>query len=215
MYKNQTKNVTSLIFLGLLAVILIITSVKVVSAQNTRPIPKSPPPGSTMEQRLNQRKAEQNVVLAPAEDKRLIGVCANVQTKLRDVQQKATAANDKRVKVNQQVDGKIWVAIGKLKIAQKDTFDLEQQRNGLATKISTTQRLATEYSQSLDDAMAINCKADVVGFKAMIETSRAYREQLRLGLTDMRNYINNDVKNSLDRYASDLQTKTTTSGEED
>lgn len=211
MHTKQLKNV---FYITLpLVVLAVIMSVNVVQAQNARPVPKSPPPSSTIEQRIAQRKAEQNVVLAPAEEKRLVNICANAQSKLRPVQQTSTAAADKRIKVNQQIDGKIWTAIGKLKLAQKDTFELEQKRSGLAAKILNTQKLTAEYGQALDDAMAINCKADLVGFKALIETARSYREQLRLGLTDMRNYINNDIKNSLDAYATDLQTKTSTDGE--
>lgn len=172
--------------------------------------PAAPAPASTLDQRIAQRKAERNVVIAQKDQQRLVGVCVSAQTKIRVLQQKTTPAVADQVKTNQQIDAKLWVMIGKLKIAEKDTFQLEKQRAALADKFNAFQVTGQNYSQVLDDIVAVNCRADLVGFKALLDTARIYRTQLRDQSTDIRNYVNNEIKPALGNFATELQVKPST-----
>lgn len=172
--------------------------------------PAVAPPSSSLETRVAQRKAERNLVIAPKDQQRLLAVCVSAQTKVRVLQQKTTLAVAKQAKANQQIDAKLWVMIGKLKIAEKDTFKLEKQRAELADKASALQLTSQSYTQSLDDLVAVNCRADPAGFKSLLETARIFRTQLRAQSTDVSSYINNDIKPSLSTFAAELQPKPST-----
>ena len=108
------------------------------------------------------------------------------------------------------MDAKLWVMIGKLKIAQKDTFNLEKQRLTLAEKSARFQSTSQLYQQTLDDLVVVNCQADSAGFKALLDTARIYRGQLRDQSTEIRNYVINDIKPALTAFAADLNVKPAT-----
>ncbi len=95
--------------------------------------------------------------------------------------------------------------IGKLKIAQKDTFEFENQRVALAEKIGTFKISGDNYKQVLDDIVVINCKADPIGFKALLETARAYNADLLAQSADIKAYIVDTIKPALSGYANALQ----------
>lgn len=195
--------------------VLLLSAVAVIGLAIAAPVkaqvpPAATPAGSTIDQRLAQRKAERNVVLAEKDSVRLQTTCVSAQTKIRALQQKNDAATANRLKIYQQIDAKLWIMIGKLKVAEKDTFGLEKQRATLAEKTSVFQQTSAAYKQALDDAAVVNCKADPAGFKALVDTSRIYRTQVRDQTKGIFNYITNDVKQSLSTYANDLQTKPST-----
>lgn len=210
MYATQIKNNPTLIFALVLTIVALFMAIPQ-RAQAQVP-PASPAAGSTLEQRVAQRKAERKVVIVEADQRRQATTCTTAQSKIRALQQKTTPAIANRAKVNQQVDAKLWIMIGKLKIADKDTFSLEKQRATLADKAGAAQQTAANYSQALDDIATINCKADFEGFKALLDTARIYRTQLRDQLADQRNYVNNDVKATLSEFAKELQAKASTGG---
>jgi len=203
------------IFFMLLPVVALVIGVCVFASHAQAAVPPAPTaPTSTFEQRLAQRKTEQAISLETKDQNRLISTCTGIQGKLRALQQKNTTAFTKRTQVRQQIDGKLWVTIGKLKLAQKDTFNLEKQRSVLAEKTAVFQSTAQLYQQSLDDAVVVNCKSDPAGFKALLETSKAYLIQLRTQSTDSRNYVVNEIKPTLTGFAADLQAKAATDTDE-
>jgi hypothetical protein len=172
--------------------------------------PASTPPASSFDQRLAQRKAERNPALDEKTQKRLVTVCTNAQGKIRALQQKTTPALDNRAKSYQQMDAKLWIIIGKLKLAERDTFNLEKQRTALAQKSKDFQATSELYQQVLDDLLVVNCKADPAGFKALVDTARLYRTQLRTQTKDIHGYVVNEIKTMLSGFAADLQTKSST-----
>lgn len=208
----RTKSLYSLTKIAAAACALVLLAVVAAAparlAAQAAPAPSTP--GSTFDQRLAQRKAERNVVLDEKVQKRIISQCVRSQGKVRVLQQKTTPVLTKRAKVNQQMDAKLWVMIGKLKIAQKDTFNLEKQRVILAEKAAAFQAVSLLYQQSLDDLVVVNCQADAVGFKALLDTARVYRGQLRDQSTEIRNYVVNDIKPALSAFAAELQVKPAT-----
>lgn len=204
------NKLTKIIPTAIIALLALVIYVAVQGRVQAQVPPAAAAPGSTLEQRVAQRKAERNVALAEKDQTRLVSVCVNAQGKLRTMQQKTTPAINERAKLDQQIDAKLWIMIGKLKLSGKDTFAFEKQRATLAQKTAASQLTAKEYSQVLDDVVAVNCKADVVGFKALLDTARIYRTQLRDQLADSRTYINNEVKPALSAFATELQSKPST-----
>lgn len=203
--KNHLIGVTAIsLVIGLLLAIVAPLSV---SAQ-TAPSPTLP--GGPIDQRLAQRKAERNIVLTQADQQRLTSSCVKSQGSLRLILNETTGISESRDKVLQQIDAKLWVMIGRLKLVKKDTFALEKNRSSLAEKAAYFQQTTKLYQQALDDAAVINCQADVVGFKAFLETARIYQLQLREQSIAIRAYVNNDIKTTLGTHVKDLQVKPAT-----
>ncbi len=78
----------------------------------------------------------------------------------------------------------------------------------MAEKTAGAKATAANYQQTLDDMVVINCKADIIGFKALLETSRIYLVQLREQSNNIRTHIVDDIKPILKAQAADLQPKT-------
>lgn len=215
MHRLLTKNKTTTSFvLSLVAAAGIATIFAFNNPALAQEAPAPPPAGSTLDQRVQQRVAEQGIALEDKDAKRITSTCTKVQTKVRVLQQATTPAIEKRAKVDQKVDAKLWIMVGKLKIAGVDTFDLEKQRATLAGMVIAQQDIAKNYAQTLDDLAVINCQADPTAFKSLLETARAYRTELRDSITETKAFINDDIKNSIANYADDLKAKPSTETEE-
>lgn len=198
------KKLYSLLLVSVMLAIVVVMAVPIVGAVSP---PATPPAGSTVESRLAQRKAEREIKLDDKDTKRYIERCVGAQGKIRTLYQTVTKTIDDRNKAYQQVDAKLWVTIGRLKLASQDTFELEKQRSNLADKINDFQTTGSNYTQVLDDIQVLNCKADPTGFKALLDTARLYRQQVVDKSAAIHDYIVNDVKKSLAGHTTDLQPK--------
>jgi len=188
----------------------VLTGVGVAVAQTP---PAAPPPGGTFAQRLEQRKRERNVQMIEKDQKRLAQRCVAIQGDVREIQQKATPIVNNRAKVYQRIDAKLWVTIGQLKLADRDTFDLEKERGGFTERAAAFQVTAANYLQTLDDMIVINCQADIVGFKALLDTARLYQGQVRTQSADIRSYVIDTIKPTLADHATALQPRQSTEDE--
>lgn len=199
-----------------LSVIAITIAVLAAPAGNTivqATAPAPPPPGGTFAQRLAQRKKEQAIKLEKRDKDRLESRCVRTQNAIREIQQQAGPILDNRAKVYQRIDAKLWVVIGELKLAEKDTFNLEKQRAQLAAQAKVFQTTGGYYLQTLDDIAVINCQADPTGFKALVETARAYHKQVRTQSAGIRKYVLDTIKPTIASHVAALQTKPATEDE--
>lgn len=167
--------------------------------------PANPPADGTLEQRVQQRKQERAVSVDQKEQSRLSSRCVKAQSELRSIQQKAASIAEDRAKTYHKIDAELWIIIGQLKLAEKETSKLEQKRSQLAQKIAAFRTTGNNYRQALDDTVLINCQADVLGFKAMLDTTRIYHKQWHELTINIKNLITNDVKTVLSAHVKDLQ----------
>jgi len=169
--------------------------------------PAASPPGSTFDQRLAQRKNERKIVLEEKDVKRLVSQCSRAQTELRKVQTEVRQLSSRRTETYRTVDGKLWMAVGLLKLGGVDTFKLERQRAAYIQNVEGFQTIIKEYQQAIDDTVVINCGADPIGFKALLDTSRIYQTQLINQSATIRNLLVNEIKPTLSEHTTDLQPK--------
>jgi hypothetical protein len=206
MNKTSLHKIIAALTITLLAISLTTTA----ALAATSPAPA--PAGSSFDQRLVQRKAEQTITLSDNDQKRLITACTTAQSKIR-LHETAIASKITTFGATyQRIDARLWAITGQLKLANQDTFKLEKDRLDLVSKIASFQATASSYQQTLDDATVVNCQADPTGFKALLETNRFYLKQLRSQSSDVYNYVVNTVKPELSGHVSDLQPKTPTAG---
>lgn len=168
------------------------------------------PAGSSIQQRVSQRKQERKIALDENNKKRLESVCVNSQTKIRILRDEYVKVSDKRNEVYRKIDARLWVLIGSLKYVNKDTFKLEQQRSELLKQVKAYENSVNQFRQTLEDAAAINCKADAEGFKALVETAKLYNTQIRTQANGIRQYVTDQIKPTITAHANALKPKTST-----
>lgn len=202
MVKFIQANILWAVILAFAAAVLL--SVASVSAQKA---PGDTKPGSSLEQRIAQRKKEQKIKLDERNRQRLESTCVRTQTKIRQVRDEYVTVFDHRSEIYRKVDAKLWFAVGSLKYIDKDTFKLEQQRIELLRQVNGFESNAGEFRQVLDDMSSMNCKADVTGFKALLETARVYNSQLRNRADEITNQVVNELKPIVSAHANELRPK--------
>lgn len=189
------------IIAGVVSLVFLVSSASAISP------PKDTKSGSTLKQRVTQRKKERGIKLDEIERPRIVSVCQFSQTKIRDLRDSYVPTADNRSKTYNQINAKLWVIIGGLKYIEFDTFGLERQRGQLLSKINNYERLYDQFNESLDDAVSMNCKADPVGFKALVETSRIYNVQIRDQLNDISTFTNDQIRKTLSDITETLRVR--------
>ena len=189
------------IIVGVVSLVFLVSSVSAITP------PKDTKSGSTLKQRVDQRKKERGIKLDDIERTRIVGVCQISQTKIRDLRDSYVPTADRRSKAYNQIDAKLWVIIGGLKYIEFDTFGLERQRVQLLGKINNYERLYDQFNESLDDAVNMNCKADPPGFKALVETARIYNVQIRDQLNDITTFTNDQIRKTLNDITETLRVR--------
>ena len=167
--------------------------------------PSPPAPGSTLEQRVAQRKQEQQFVLDETQTKRVQKQCKATQVRLGTVIKDITKLSDNRYNTYRNVDGATLISIGKLKIATKDTFALQQGRDDFAKQVTQFEATIAQYKQAIEDASLMNCEADPVGFMAMIATARSYNNMLSTQSKSINAVVTDKIKPQLETFSKELQ----------
>lgn len=162
--------------------------------------PPSPPAGSNFAQRLARRKAEIKPKLDEKTVKRLEKQCTEAQGILNGSQQSLNQTINRRNSEYVRIEGKVWLAIGQLKLGNKDTFELEKLRTEYEKLTDEFKTLTAEYAQTIDDIVVINCPADVTGFKALLESARAYHEEIRNQSTKIRQHVVDKIKPAIKKH---------------
>jgi hypothetical protein len=172
--------------------------------------PANTKPGSSLGQRIAQRKKERKIKLDRNNIERVQNQCTRTQGKLRTLSDSYTRSIDNRSKVYRVIDAKLWIIIGSLKFIDKDTFKLEQNRLNYLKEVKAFDNSSAQFKQTIDDIMAMNCRADPNGFISLVATARLYNQQVRTSFKDIKGYLVNEVKPTITQYSDDLKIKTST-----
>ncbi len=194
----------SIPFVSILVVVALVTT------QTGFAFPADSPPGSTLQQRIDIRKSERKVKLSAKDLARLGGRCTNIQSSIREVQNKLGPIIEDRGTVYGKIDAKLWIVIGQLKLAGKDTFALEKERAAFAEKVASINNITNQYKQTLDDIVVANCAADLDGFMSLIETARIYHDEIRKQSDEIKTFVVDSIKTTLTEFTNDLQPKAAT-----
>ncbi len=161
--------------------------------------------GATLEQRVAQRKAEFPAPLDEKVAKRYQTSCSQSQSKIRVIQSDTRSLQSERAKVYSLIDAKLYVTIGKLKLANVDTFKLESAQTKYVAEVDAFNSLMTGYQQTLDDVLVINCAADVAAFNALVQTARSFDKALAEQAKLINGTVIDDIKGTLSAYTTELQ----------
>lgn len=199
-YRTHKRKIISLFILAIALTFAVVNSAYAV--------PTDAPAGSTTDQRVEFRKKEQKVSLDSKEQVRIKSRCAKTQSKIRDIQTATGPVVKSRENVYKKIEGKLLVAIGQLKIGDQDTFKIEQQKAEYTKQVAALENSMSQYKQTLDDIVSMNCQADPVGFVALVKTARQYHDLIRQQSANLKKYVIDTIKPSLAQFVNDLQPKT-------
>src|SRR5437870_4072388 len=90
------------IIVSLAAIVLTIAGSLSLAVADTPPAPA--PAGSTLDQRVAQRKAERGTVLSGTDQKRVVSTCTSAQTKIRAIETGEVSVLDNRTQVYGSID---------------------------------------------------------------------------------------------------------------
>lgn len=166
--------------------------------------PSEPASGSSLDQRIELRKADRDVSLDESEERRLERRCTQVQSSVRQLQNSKAQMLNRRADVYNRISGQTWLALGGVRLADGDVFALKRHALNFDEKVEDFNSNAELFNQAIRDALQMNCEADAVGFKALIETIQEY-DRILLGLAnDIRSLVNNDIRNELERLGNSI-----------
>jgi len=201
MVKSINKMIANKKVLLIAAIVLLGLTGGVAYAQTA---PQPTPAGSTFEQRLAQRKSERTITLDDKDIRRIESRCKGSQSTLITIQQELAKTIEERKTQHLKIDGKLWIAIGQLKIANQDTFELEGLKASYNKQVATFDDLTKEYTQAIDDTIVVNCVTDPQGFKAVVETARIYLQEVRKQSGVIRAHLLDSVKPALSKSGEKL-----------
>lgn len=160
---------------------------------------------TTLKQRIEEHKNLFRIKLNAAEILALKGKCGSAQTKVRTYQTKVNANVPARVKAYQNLHDHLERLVSRLKDKGIDTATLEQQLTTLDEKIQTFKDDLATYKQDLSDLKDVDCIADPDGFQAALEAARADREKLSTDTLDIKSYVKDTIKPTLQQIRDQLK----------
>lgn len=206
--KKTTKVIVALLLMPLGVVIPFLS----LESHYAPPI-KAQAQDSALEQRIKNYKLILTKELLKSELEKIQLRCDVAQTNAETI-----AARVDKVQKDRSVAYDIILkrlnAIQKRLSAQAfETSSLEENIQVLDGKISDFNNTMSDYSQTLDDLVALDCKADPSAFRATLLTARKHHDRLLPMVGDIRTYITNTIKPTLQQIRKQIESGNTVGGE--
>lgn len=195
----MTKVLRILLSVGVLATLWGVSSA-IVSAQST-----------TLDQRIAQYKKDRNTNLNQ-ETQTIKLRCPVAQTALKTLDTKIGTIQTNRKTAYEQISVVLMNLQKSLDNQAFETTSYQTIVDGYAAKIAEYSSNITIYKQAVEDAAAVDCNKDPNGFRAALETARLYHDKMSPNITDIRSYVTNTVKPSLEQIKTQLASGRTTGG---
>lgn len=164
---------------------------------------------STLQQRVESYKAKLGTTPSQSELNRFKLRCSVAQTSLKGLQTKATTAQENRTKVYSKINEDLQKLITVLKEKSIDTTKLEAQAKELDAKITQFNTDANAYKQAVEDSATNDCTTDPLALRAALQEARNNHTKLITEVADIRAYVNNVIKPSLNQVKTDLKAQQT------
>lgn len=146
-----------------------------------------------MKERLNERKERLKVRLDNNQIKILAAKCGGAQGKLNSsVARFENSDKPYRVQYQNYVQ-RVESLQAKLKENNIDTKKLDDEIVVLKQKVETLKSAVENFTQSVSDAKAMDCKADPAAFRAAIDDAKAQGMVLKAARADLEKYVKDTI----------------------
>lgn len=152
---------------------------------------------TTLAQRVENYKTKQAIKLTVLEQNRLKLRCKAGQVITKTLSTKIAQNDTARVKVYGEITTNLKKITARLEDANVDTTDLSAEQTKLADLIKTYNTDATNYKNVLADLGDVDCVADPVAYKAVLESARTDRATVSKDALAIRAYITDTIKTTL------------------
>jgi len=161
-------------------------------------------PAKELAERIEKRKQDTKPNLTVVQRKRLVERCKNSQTALRSASDKISVVETRRTEAYKTIANSLTSISSKTDKNNKNVQKLDEQKNDFVTRIAAHDALVLKYKQSLADTLAIDCTADILGFKASLEAARQSFKEIRQSNSEMRDKVKKEIKPTLTLLRSEL-----------
>ncbi len=171
-------------------VVVLFASTGIVSAQDITV------DGRAAERDARIDKYRKNVTdrLSATDERRVAGVCKAAQNIVDRLQSNLDSVIEKRQQTYASVGDKLSSASDQLEAAGLDVTELNRLISQLQADAQAVITLARDYQQILTDLAALDCEADVEGFRAALGAARSARTELVTAARGLKAFVNDSIK---------------------
>lgn len=188
--------------LSLIVLLLLSTQVQAQTADTT-----------TLTQRLDSYKTQLALTQLSRTDESKIKLrCGVAQSTLKNLQTRVATVQTKRGEAYGTIQTDMDKLITRLKDQAFETTTIEGAVDAYDAKIAGYTTTMNAYKQAIDDAVAVDCATNPLGFKVALEVARRAHASLLIGVTDIRSYALNTLKPTLGQVKQQIQSGRTTGG---
>lgn len=164
-----------------------------------------------LRKRVQDRVSSLKIKLSAADQARIKAKCKAAQGVTTSLSKKADNLDTKRTEVYGAIIARLSTLEGKLQKQGVDITKLQSEIDVLKTKKTTFDTDFTAYKQAVADASGLDCTTDPTAFQASIQAARTAQEKVRTDSKDIRTYVTQTIKPTLEQIKKSL-TSTTNGG---
>ena len=139
--------------------------------------------------------------------------CEVAKAKVTNLSTRVNTIQKNRTKAYENISVKLDKIYKRLNTQAFETSKLKANLDELNAKITTFNSQMKTYKTAVDDMKVIDCKDDPASFIAALEVARKSHEQLVTQVDDIRDYITNTVKPTLQQIKEQINDGKTVGGE--
>ncbi len=164
-------------------------------------------PKKTLEERLAARKEAMKTKLTNAQQTRLKARCKASQGLINSLHVRVKGLEKNRTSLYDKVIDKLNALV--TKIGDKaDTTELKAEIEVLQQKVDHFEADIAAYKQAISDLGEMDCAADPAAFKSSLDEAKTLHANLLQTSKDIRAYINDTIKPTLQNIRASLQKET-------
>ncbi len=164
---------------------------------------------AALKDRLEKKKTELKIKLTNLEQEKIKTRCKAAQGVVTSLSEKVKNNGPNRTKAYTELVSRLTALIDRLKAKGVDVTELQQELAVLQTKIDTFNTDLAAYKQALSDLKNVDCSTDPTAFKAALEASRAARDKLIADAADIKAYVKDTIKPTLEKIRAELKAQET------
>lgn len=158
----------------------------------------------TLQQRLDNRKAELKIKLTALQQQRITLKCKASQGLLSRLDGRINGIDTSRTNVYKQVADKLTALDTKVKADGIDTTQLESEIDSFNTQVSTFQTDLSAYKLAVSDLAAMDCVKDPVAFQASLQAARTAHDKTATDALAIRKYVDDTIKPTLQQLRTQV-----------
>jgi hypothetical protein len=163
------------------------------------------------EERLASVQSAYGTALSDAQKTRLSNVCSTVQGILKQYVEKSTAASENENSIYSGIITRIGSMQAQFGVSNIENAEFDEVVREYSVRLNNLKTSYELHHALLGDAIAMDCTANPVGFKALIAAAKAAHPDIVTKRTSIKLYTADVVRPAIELIKTDLQKDSSTS----